>query len=111
MSCAQRTLPQRVRADRSFELADELLVAPERELRVDAVLDRGDAQLLETGRLGRAKSSYANSTNAGPRQRPSASSRVATAPDTRARSASARAVCSQCSKRAASYSSGPTSST
>ena len=47
-----RALPERMRIDRPFELTDDLLVASERELRIDAVFDRGDAQLLETGGLG-----------------------------------------------------------
>ena len=47
-----RALPKRMRVDGSFELADKFLVASERELRIDAVLDRGDAQFLETGGLG-----------------------------------------------------------
>ena len=50
-----RALPERVCIDRPFELTDELHMASELELRIDAVLDRGDAQLLETGGLGAGK--------------------------------------------------------
>ena len=41
-----------MRFDGSLELADDLIVVSEGELGIDALLDRGDAQLLEPDGLG-----------------------------------------------------------
>jgi hypothetical protein len=45
-------LAQRLGCDEAFELADELRSAPRRELRLDAVLHRVQAQALEPSGLG-----------------------------------------------------------
>ena len=45
-------LSQRLRGDEGLELGHELGVAAEREVGVDTLLDRGQAQLLETGDVG-----------------------------------------------------------
>ena len=41
-------LPKRVLGDKRFQLADELLVAAEREVGVDAIGERGEANFLES---------------------------------------------------------------
>ena len=45
-------LPVRVRRREPLELADQLRVAAERQVGVEAVLDRGQAQLLQPGDVG-----------------------------------------------------------
>ena len=56
-----------------LELTDELGVPPAFEVGVDALLEGGQAKLLEARRLALwANDSYARSASAGPRQRPSA---------------------------------------
>ena len=49
---AAQTFAQRVARDQRLELGDQLLVAAERELGVDPLLERYQPQLLETRRLG-----------------------------------------------------------
>ena len=51
-----QTLPQRVLCDKRLELADQLSILAEREVGLDAQLDRGKPDLLEPGdrRLGEA---------------------------------------------------------
>ena len=48
---AAQALRQRVLGDETLELADELAVTTEREIRVDAILERGQANLLEPSDL------------------------------------------------------------
>ena len=47
-----RSLAQRLRCDERLELGDELGVAPEREVRLDPLLERDEPELLEPGDLG-----------------------------------------------------------
>ena len=46
-----QALAERVRGDERLELGDELVVAAERQVAVDALLERAQAQLLEAGDL------------------------------------------------------------
>src|SRR5205085_10592701 len=48
-------LPKRVFGDKRFQLADELLVAAEREVGVDAIGERGEANFLESCDLSLCK--------------------------------------------------------
>jgi hypothetical protein len=48
---APQPFAERVHDEQSLELGDELGVAPEREVGFDAVLERGESQLLESPAL------------------------------------------------------------
>ena len=84
-----RPFAERLGGDDRLELADELRMTPEREIGVDPILDRGDAQLFQAAASVAANGSPATSASAGPRQRPSAavnrSAASSVAPPTRRR--------------------------
>ena len=68
-----------VETDERLELADCLRSAPEREHGLEACLERLETQTFEPRISARAKGSDARSASAGPRQRASASARLASA--------------------------------
>jgi hypothetical protein len=101
-----QALAQGVLADKRLQLADELGVPAERELGLDPLLDRAQAQLLEAGDLALGEGLVAKSASGRPRQSASASASVAAA----ASDSRPRASWQSRSKRARSSSSGSTCS-
>ena len=68
---AAEALPERMAADERFELGDEFRVAPEDQLRIDALLEAGEVLLSEPDSSRRANGS-SNSASAAPRHSSSA---------------------------------------
>ena len=99
-----QALLQRVPCDQRLELADELRVVPERQVRIDSLHKHREAHLLQPRDLGLGNPSYARSASAGPRHSPSASlslsaARCGGAPAASAASRSKRATSNSCGSR------------
>ena len=102
MSWRQEALPQRVLGDEPFELADDVAVATELEIGVDALRESGETELVQPPDLRLREVLNANSESAGPRHSSSARTRCSR----RSCGGRRRASASERSNRCASTCSG-----